>query len=56
LQSKVFSPVICLGFGVLGTQGSGGRVGMVIVVKRTFPELVWRSVQNLVQIGTAVCS
>jgi len=31
-----------------------GRVGGVIVVLRTFPELVGRSLQNLVEIGLAV--
>jgi len=41
--------VICLGFRVWGTPGSGGQV-----VLRTLPELVWRSVQNLVEIGPAV--
>jgi len=40
LQSKVFSPVICLGFGVWG------RVGGFIFVLRTSPELVGRSGQN----------
>jgi len=34
------------GFGVRGTLGSGGWVGEVILVLRTFPELVWRSVQK----------
>jgi len=33
-----------------------GWVGWVIVVKRTFPELVWRSVQNLAEIGPEVCT
>jgi len=46
---KVFSPVICIGFGVWGTLGSGGLVGRVILVLRTFPELVCRSEQNLVE-------
>jgi len=45
---------ICLGFGVWDTQGSGGQVGRVKLVLRTFPELVRRSVQNLVEIGLAV--
>jgi len=51
---KVFSPVIRLGFRVLGTLGSKGWVGRVMLVLRTFPELVGRSVQNLVEIGPAV--
>jgi len=42
-----------LGFGVWGTPGSGGRVGRVRLVLRTFLKLVWRSVQNLVEIGVA---
>jgi len=46
--------VICLDFGARGTPGSGGWIGGVILVLRTFPELVWKSVQNLVEIGTAV--
>jgi len=40
LYSKIFSPVICVGFGVWGTLGSGGQVGGVKVVLRAFPELV----------------
>jgi len=40
----------------LGTPGSGGQVGRVILVLSTFPELVWKSVQNLVEIGPAVCA
>jgi len=40
---------------VWGTPGSGGQVGMVRLALRTFPESVWRSVQNLVEIGKAVC-
>jgi len=51
---KVFSLVTHLGFGVWGTPGSRGRVGGVMLVLRTFPELVGRSVQNLVEIGPAV--
>jgi len=51
---KVFSPVTHLGFGVWGTLGSRGRVCGVMLVLRTFPELGWRSVQNLVEIGPAV--
>jgi len=43
---KVFSPVTHLGFGVW--------VGEIMLVLRTFPELVGRSVQNLVEIGPAV--
>jgi len=38
-----------LGFGVWGTPGSRGWVGGVMLVLRTFPELVGRSVQNLVR-------
>jgi len=45
--------VICFGFGVWGTLGSGGWVGWVILVLRPFPELVWRLVQNLTEIGMA---
>jgi len=56
LLSKGLSSVICLGFGVWGTQGSGGQVGRVIIVLRPFPELVWRSVQNLAEIDTVVCT
>jgi len=41
--------VICLGFGVWGNPGSVSRVGRVRLVLRTFPELVWKSVQNLVE-------
>jgi len=51
---KVFSPVIRLGFGVWGTLGSRVRVGGIMLLLRTFPELVGRSVQNLVDIGLAV--
>jgi len=51
---KVSSPMTHLGFGVWGTLGSSGQVGGVILVLRTFPELVVRSVQNLVEIGSAV--
>jgi len=36
------------------TPGSGDWVGRVRLVLRTFPELVWMSVQNLVEIGLAV--
>jgi len=43
-----------LGFGVWGTPRSRDRVGGVMLVLRTFPELVWRSVQTLVEIGLAV--
>jgi len=43
-----------LGFEVWGTPGSGGWVGGVMLVLRTFPELVGRFVQNLVEIGLAV--
>jgi len=43
-----------LGFRVWGIPGSGGQVGGVMLVLRTFPELVGRSVQNLVEIGPAV--
>jgi len=41
-------------FGVWGTLWSGGWVGAVMVVLRTIPGLVGRSVQNLVEIGPAV--
>jgi len=34
--------VICLDFGIWGTPGSEGWVYGVILVLRTFPELVWR--------------
>jgi len=51
---KVFSPMTRLGFGVWGTPVSGGWVGGVMRVLRTFTELVGRSVQNLVEIGPAV--
>jgi len=54
MLNKVFSPVTCLGFGVWGTLGSRGWVGVVMLVLRTFPELAGRSVQNLVEIGPAV--
>jgi len=43
-----------LGFGVWDTLGSRARVCRVMLVLRTFPELVGRSVQNLVEIGLAV--
>jgi len=51
---KVFSPVTHLGFGVWGTLGSRSQVGGVMLVLRTLPELVGRSVQNLVEIDPAV--
>jgi len=51
---KVFSPVTHLGFGVWGTPGSRVWVWGVMLALRTFPELVWRSVQNLVEIGPPV--
>jgi len=41
-------------FRVWGTLGSGDRVGAVMLVLRTIPGLVGRSVQNLVEIGPAV--
>jgi len=41
-------------FGVWGTLWSGGRVGGVMLVLRTIPGLVGRSVQNVVEIGRAV--
>jgi len=50
---KVFSPATRVDFGVWGTLGSRGQVGWVMLVLRTFPELAGRSVQNLVDIGTA---
>jgi len=46
--------MICLVFGVWGTPGSGGQVGEAKLVFTTFPELVWWSVQNLVEIDAAV--
>jgi len=54
MLEKVFSPETHLGFRVWGTPGSRGWVGGVKLVLRTFPELVGRSVQNLVEIGLAV--
>jgi len=36
----------------LGYPGSGDHVGGTILALRTFPQLVWRSEQNLVEIGT----
>jgi len=51
---KVFSPVTHLGFRVWGTPGSRGKVGGVMLVLGNFPEMVGRSVQNLVEIGPAV--
>jgi len=54
LQKKLYL-LIWKGFGAWGILGLGVRVGRVIFVKRAFPELVWRSVQNLVEIGKAVC-
>jgi len=42
------------GFRVWGTLGSRGRVGGVMLVLKTFTELIGRSVQNLVEIGRAV--
>jgi len=44
---KVFSPVTHLGFEVWVPPGSRGRVCGVMLVLRTFPELVGRSVQNI---------
>jgi len=41
---------------IRGTPGSGSRVCGVVVVLRTFSKSVGRSVQNLVQIGLAVCT
>jgi len=52
-KSKVFSPVICLGFGVWGTPGLGDQVSGVKLASRTFPGLVLRSVQNLLEIGSS---
>jgi len=37
----------------LGYPGSGGWVGRIMFVLRTFPELEGRSVENLVEIGPA---
>jgi len=42
--TQSFSPVICLGFGVWVTPGAGGWVSRVILVLKTFLELVQRSV------------
>jgi len=50
---KVFSPVTRLGFRVWGTSGSRGQVGRVMLVLRTFPKLLGRSVKNLVEIDPA---
>jgi len=44
---KDFSPMTHLGY-------PEGRVGGVMLVLRTLPEMVGRSVQNLVEIGLAV--
>jgi len=41
-------------FGSLGYPGVRGRVGRVILMLKNFPDLVWKSVQNLVWIGLAV--
>jgi len=46
--------VTCLDFEDWDTLGLGGKVGGVILVLRNFLELVWRSEQNLVEIGLAV--
>jgi len=51
--TKFFSCHICLRVGVWGTPGSGGWIGGVLLVLGTFLELVWRSVQNLGEIGLA---
>jgi len=40
MLDKVFSPVIHLCFGVWGTPGFVGRVEWVMLVLRTFTELV----------------
>jgi len=47
---KVFSPVTCLGFRVCGNPGSSWQGHACVKL----PEFVGRSVQNLVEIGTAV--
>jgi len=52
-KAKFFSSDL-LGFGAWGTMGSWGVIGSVRLVLRTFPELVKRSVLNLVEIGPAV--
>jgi len=39
-----------MGFGVWGAPGSRSQVGGVMLVLRTFPELVGSSAQNLVEI------
>jgi len=54
MLDKVFSPMTYLDFGVWGTPGSRGQVGGGMLVLRTFPEFVGRSVQNLVEIGPTV--
>jgi len=41
--TQSFSHVICKRFGVWGSPGSRGQVGGVIVVLKTFTELVGRS-------------
>jgi len=46
---KVFFPVTHLGFGVWGTPGSRGWIGGVMLVLRTFHELLGRSLLNLVE-------
>jgi len=53
MLDKVFSPVTHLGFRI---WGSGGQVGGLMLVLRTFSELVGSSVPNLVEIGPAVCA
>jgi len=50
---KVFSPMTHLDF-EFDTPESRGQVGGVMLVFRTFPELVGRTVQNLVEIGLVV--
>jgi len=41
-------------FGFWSLGYPGGRVGGIMLVLRTFPELVGMSVQNWVEIGSAV--
>jgi len=49
-----YKQICSVRFWSLGYSGFWWPVGGVIVMLRTFPELVERSVQNLVEIGTAV--
>jgi len=53
-KRKDFSLLIYLGFRDWGTSELVGGVGTIKLVLRTFPESVWRSAQNLVEIGAVV--